>query len=96
MGVKVHIEYCGGWGYGPRYQELHRAVLAEVPTAEVTGQVGRSSSFEVTVNDKLIFSKLKLGGFPAAEDVIASIREAEKGLEAKEITTAQSPGCSIL
>lgn len=28
-----------------------------------------SASFEVTVNDKLIFSKLKLGGFPAAEDV---------------------------
>lgn len=96
MGVKVHIEYCGGWGYAPRYQDLRRAILAEVPTAEVIGKVGRRSSFEVTVNDKLIFSKLNLGGFPSAEDVIASVREADKGLEPKQIDTAQSPGCVIV
>lgn len=35
--------YSGGWGYGPRYQELARVVRDEFPDAEVSGFVGRSS-----------------------------------------------------
>lgn len=96
MGVKVQIEYCGGWGYGSRYQELRSAIIAEVPSADVSGKVGRSTSYEVTVNGKLIFSKLKLGGFPLAEDIIASIKEAEKGLEPKEVTSVQQGGCVLM
>ncbi|KAK6998165.1 selenoprotein W-related protein, partial [Biomphalaria glabrata] len=52
-------------------------------------------SFEIKINNELVFSKLKLGGFPKAEDVIDSIRAAQKG-EAKLITESHSPGCSIL
>ena len=35
-----------------------------VPTAVVTGRMGRRSSFEVTVDGALAFSKLGTGGFP--------------------------------
>ena len=24
--VKIEIEYCGGWGYGPRFRELSKAI----------------------------------------------------------------------
>uniref|UniRef100_A0A8W8NDA3 Uncharacterized protein n=1 Tax=Magallana gigas TaxID=29159 RepID=A0A8W8NDA3_MAGGI len=63
---------------------------------EVTGAVGRRTSFEVTVGDTLVFSKLKLNAFPIAQDVIACIREAQKGQNPSIIETGESAGCSIL
>ena len=30
--LSVHIEYCGGWGYGPRYQELAKAIKVKIRT----------------------------------------------------------------
>mmetsp|Transcript_13061 Transcript_13061/g.45666 ORF Transcript_13061/g.45666 Transcript_13061/m.45666 type:complete len:80 (-) Transcript_13061:405-644(-) len=38
------------------------------------GFVGRSSSFEIYVNDHLIFSKLGAGFFPEPADVIAVLK----------------------
>lgn len=35
--------FSGGWGYGPRFQELRQQILAEVQEVEVTGAVGRRS-----------------------------------------------------
>lgn len=87
MGVQVHVEYCSGWGYSNKYHVLRKKIIAEVPGAEVTGNTGRSRSFEIKVNGKLVFSKLKLGGFPNAEDVQQAVIEAEKGLEPLEINT---------
>ena len=43
---------------------LHLKILKEIPDAKVEGRVGRTSSFEVTINDKLVYSKLELGNFP--------------------------------
>ena len=39
----VHVEYCGAWGYEPRYESLRQQILKRVPNATVTGQVGRRS-----------------------------------------------------
>ena len=44
-------------------------ILKEVPEAEVTGAVGRGTSFEVTLNGTLIFSKLAKGMFPDFDKV---------------------------
>jgi selT/selW/selH-like putative selenoprotein len=41
---------------------------------EVVATQGRSSSFEVTVDGKLIFSKLKEGRFPTDAEILASIK----------------------
>ena len=30
--LNVDIEYCGGWGYGPRYQELAKAIKVRIRT----------------------------------------------------------------
>jgi len=76
--VVVSVEYCGRWGYAPRYERLKRAILAEVPTAECTGAVGRKESFEVTINGSLAYSKLKTGSFPTEEEILKLVMEAAK------------------
>lgn len=76
--------------------EQRKLILDSVPSTNVTGNIGRSSSYEVKVNGKLIFSKLKLGGFPSTEEVLRCIREAAAGEEPKELAIAERPECSIL
>jgi len=76
--VAVHVEYCGGWGYGSRYERLKARILQAVPDAKVTGVTGKKTSFEVTLNGKLIYSKLKAGKFPEEEEIVEQVKkEAE-------------------
>ncbi|KAF7260935.1 hypothetical protein EG68_01833 [Paragonimus skrjabini miyazakii] len=49
-------------------------------------QPGRSASFEITVNDVLVFSKLVNGDFPNEQAVIEQIRNASKGQQPISIT----------
>jgi len=42
---------------------------------EVSAEAGRSTSFEVTVNGNLLFSKLEEKNFPDNDDVCAAIAE---------------------
>ncbi|KAA8596045.1 hypothetical protein FQN60_011336, partial [Etheostoma spectabile] len=51
-------------------RELAR-VVRQVPGVNVTGKTGRQGSFEVSVNDKLVYSKLKTGSFPNPDEVIS-------------------------
>ena len=60
MSVEVNVEYCGAWGYEPRYRDLAQRIAADVPGAKVSGFVGRRSSFEVKVNDKVCRGRLLL------------------------------------
>lgn len=62
----------------------------------MAGNVGRRSSFEITINSKLVFSKLQLGGFPKEEDVRRAIQEAKEGLEPKIIEECAQESCIIL
>uniref|UniRef100_A0A3B3UQ32 Selenoprotein W, 2b n=1 Tax=Poecilia latipinna TaxID=48699 RepID=A0A3B3UQ32_9TELE len=59
MGAKIKVEY---W--------LAQSIQGKFPDAEVTGFVGRRGSFEVEINEQLVFSKLESGGFPSEDDVI--------------------------
>lgn len=93
--VNVEIEYCGGWGYAPRYRELANMILAEIPSANVTGKVGRRTSFEVKVNGVLVHSKLSTMAFPDFPEVVKVANEANKG-EAPQQITKHEKGCIIL
>lgn len=95
MGVSVRVEYCGAWGYEPRYQELYRVVKGEFPDADVAGFVGRSGSFEIQINGQLIFSKLELGGFPQEDDILDTIQNAFDGKPVVKITRSRAP-CVIM
>jgi selT/selW/selH-like putative selenoprotein len=49
-----------------------------VPDAQVSGTRGRKTSFEITVNDTVIYSKLKTDKFPDNEEIVRQIKkEAE-------------------
>jgi len=74
--VRVHVEYCGAWGYGAKYERLKRAILAAVPSAEVTGAVGRKTAFEIKINDELVYSKLKTGSMPNENEIVDMVKKA--------------------
>ena len=50
-----------------------------VSDAQITGQFGHRTSFEVTLNDQEIYSKLKNGTFPNFKDVVSFVKKASKG-----------------
>lgn len=93
---EVHIEYCGGWGYYPRYLELADQIKSEVPEAVVNGKVGKSGAFEITMNGQLLFSKAKTGGFPVFKEIIEAVQDYSGEGDVHAITTAEAGWCSIL
>jgi len=62
---------------------LEAAIKRAIPGAVVTGSVGRSQSFEVTVDGVLVYSKLQSGTFPDESTVVSK-------LMAKNPKTAQA------
>jgi len=62
----------------------------------VTGFVGRSSSFEITINDQLVFSKLKSGGFPIPDEVIGAVKHAASGGDPGLLQNVEKQSCTIL
>jgi hypothetical protein len=60
----------------------------------VTGTKGRKTSFEVTINGKPAYSKLKSSSFPNFESVVKAVGRAAQGLEPETIEPAGS-SCSI-
>ncbi|KAG5839439.1 hypothetical protein ANANG_G00204970 [Anguilla anguilla] len=77
MAPTVHIEY---W-----YRELAGLIKTHVPDAIVSGKVGRSSSFEVTVNDMLVYSKLESHAFPDNSEVVEMVKKASAGGEVQKV-----------
>ena len=92
MAVKVEVEYCGAWGYGPRFRQLQKLILEAVPGAKVSGHVGRTSSFEVTVNSVLVYSKLQQGKWPEFNDILKLVKEVDKGANPKPILWSSDSG----
>jgi len=69
--------------------------MASVPTAEVTGEKGRKTSFEITINGKMAYSKLDSGSFPDFKDVVQACVDSSEGKEASEIKAGQS-SCQLM
>ena len=67
---------------------------AAVPGAQVHGQVGRRTSFEVKVNDQEIFSKLKTHAFPDFKDVVNIVKDVSEG--GKPSTVERTESCCVI
>lgn len=94
--VSVEIEYCDSWGYGTRYEELAALIRQKLPEAQITGKIGRMTSFEVKVNGVVIHSKLSTMAFPDFEEVCSIVCEtASKGVTPTQVTKTQS-WCNII
>uniref|UniRef100_A0A8C6KBB5 Migration and invasion enhancer 1 n=1 Tax=Nothobranchius furzeri TaxID=105023 RepID=A0A8C6KBB5_NOTFU len=101
MGVIIKVEY---WlvmfylthcRYGPRYQELAQVIKGEFPEVDVSGFVGRRGSFEIHINEVLVFSKLETGGFPYEDDIMNAVQAAFDGKPVQKITKSRAP-CVIM
>ncbi len=74
MPVSIHIEYSSsGWSYGRRFKALSEDILKSVPDAQITGLKKRKASFEIKINDVLVFSKLESGHFPDYQDIVDQV-----------------------
>lgn len=55
----------------------------------MTGNTGRTRSFEVKINDVLVFSKLDKGSFPDFGEVVTRVLEVSEGKPVQPITGLQ-------
>ena len=68
---------------------------ATVPDAQVSGFVGRRTSFEVKVNSYEIHSKLQKRAFPDFKEVVEIVQNVSTGGQPKDVEKMQS-NCNIL
>lgn len=63
----------------------------------MNGTVGRQTSFEVTINNVQVYSKLENGNFPDFEEVVQRVLDASLGKEVKPCVKLGASGkCSLL
>ncbi|KAG7477356.1 hypothetical protein MATL_G00068720 [Megalops atlanticus] len=67
------------------YRDLASEIKRHVPDALVSGTVGRRTSFEITVNGKLIFSKLEARVFPDKKKVVEVVQRAIASGEVEKV-----------
>ena len=73
--ISINIEYCGKWNYENRFILLKDKIEESFPNKfDINGNVGRKSSFEVVLNDNIIYSKLESKIHPDYSVVVNDIK----------------------
>ena len=69
--MNIHIEFCEKWNYHPDFDRVSKQIKTIIPKADIHGNISppRSGAFEVTINGKLIYSKLQTGNFPTTNEI---------------------------
>lgn len=79
MKLSVQIEYCNMWNFLPKAISLVDELMDDTnfryDIDEIKLLPKGGGIFEVTVNDKLIYSKKETGRFPEKNEVVALIKE---------------------
>lgn len=76
--------------------ELHTKIQRDVPEASVTNSISdRTAAFEITINDKLVFSRLQSFSFPSSEQIVNLLHDVQAGKTIPVIEESSS-GCIIL
>ncbi|XP_038076133.1 migration and invasion enhancer 1-like [Patiria miniata] len=79
--------------------DLKTDIQAADPEVAVDGRVGRSTSFEVTLNGQLLYSKLEVGRFPVHKEIVDAIMKYNGEDEVKPVDGTQkktSKSCVVL
>ncbi|CAK1546070.1 unnamed protein product [Leptosia nina] len=92
---KVEVEYCGVCDYGGHCLTLAKMINEKNPTATIICKRGRQGSFEVLINEKLVYSKLQTMALPDYEEVVNVVSEVSEGMEPKIIKGQQPINCII-
>ncbi|XP_011875727.1 PREDICTED: migration and invasion enhancer 1 [Vollenhovia emeryi] len=96
MDVKIDVEYCGSCGHKKQFLQLAEEIKRNVPSATVAGTAGRQASFEVQVNDELVYSKLQTLAFPDFVAIADMIRDVSVGKPVRRVDQQQAADCVLL
>ena len=71
--IKIHIEYCVKWNYGPEFDRVSKIINSKFSNISIEGNnsVPRSGAFEITKNNNLVYSKFQTGNFPTEVEIIS-------------------------
>ena len=69
--MKMHIEFCIKWNYGPEFDRVSKVVnqINKDIRIQANKNSPRTGAFEVTINDVLVYSKFQTGTFPHKDDI---------------------------
>jgi len=79
MVVKIHVVYCGAWGYKPKFDRLKATLMDDFDgEIEMTGEgtPGATGYFEVDVAGTLVHSKKNGDGYVDNEAKLNKIKQA--------------------
>jgi len=67
----IYIEYCEQWNYQPEFDRVSKIILSIDDSSNIVGneENPRTGSFEVVINNQLVFSKFKVGRFPNESEI---------------------------
>jgi len=60
-------------------EELIREIITVTPEAIVSTSIGKENSFEIRINDKLMYSKEHLGGYPSPDEIAEIVKWGNQG-----------------
>ena len=69
--MNIHIEYCEKWNYGPEFDRVSKIIKKYTSKYKIKGneQPPRSGAFEITLDNKLVYSKFETNKFPTEEEI---------------------------
>ena len=69
--MRIYIEFCVKWNYDPEFERVSNIIKNLESDVEISCNQNppRSGAFEVSINDKLVFSKFELGRFPTENEI---------------------------
>lgn len=69
--MKIHIEYCVMWNYGPEFDRVSKIIKKIKPNCIIIGNQNspRSGAFEITIDDNLVYSKFETNLFPNEQEI---------------------------
>ena len=69
--MKIHIEYCVKWNYGPEFDRVSNQIKKMYPNAIIAGNESppRTGAFEILLDGKLVYSKFETDTFPKQNEL---------------------------
>ncbi|KAI4491622.1 PREDICTED: migration and invasion enhancer 1 [Polistes canadensis] len=93
--VQVNVEYCENSSCKQQFLDMVNVIEKNVPMAKVSGTKGKEESFEIKINDQLVYSRLQTLAFPDYEAVCETIKDVFNGEPVKKVTKQQPIECVI-
>lgn len=93
---EVFIEHCHLEASRNRFLIIYDRLRLTLPTARVRGREGREGSFEVFIDDKIVYSKLRRKGYPNVQALLRAVaRYSRTGRMPEKVPAEASCPCIV-